>query len=166
MLNRKLIFSSLILAGLSLTGLKAQEAIPATGGEVSGSGGSVSYSVGQMAYTTASASNGSVSNGAQQPFEISVVTSITQAEGIDLMISTYPNPATDFVKLRIDANASLDLQSISYHLYDVNGTLIESKKIDANETKIAMGNLTPATYFLRVTTDNKELKTFKIIKNN
>ncbi|MFA6951262.1 MAG: T9SS type A sorting domain-containing protein [Lentimicrobiaceae bacterium] len=165
MLNKKLIFSTLLMAGLSLTGVKAQQAIPATGGEVTGSGGSVSYTVGQMAYTTAFATNGSVSNGVQQPFEISVVTAVESAEGIDLMISTYPNPATDFITLRIDASASLDIQSMSYHLYDLNGTLMENMKIEGNETKIVMSDLMPATYFLRVTIDNKELKTFKIIKN-
>ena len=47
----------------------------------------------------------------------------------------------------------------------MNGKLIESKKVENNETSIVMSNLVPATYFLKVIQDNKEIKTFKIIKN-
>jgi hypothetical protein len=47
----------------------------------------------------------------------------------------------------------------------MNGKLLESKKITGNQTSIVMSNLVPATYFVKVTESNKEVKTFKIIKN-
>lgn len=46
MKHKTFIISTIFLLGIGLTGLQAQEAIPATGGNASGSGGSVSYSVG------------------------------------------------------------------------------------------------------------------------
>lgn len=157
--------SAVLLLGIGLTGVHAQEAIPATGGNASGSGGSVSYSVGQVVYTTNTGTNGSVAQGVQQPYEISVVTGIEEAKGITMQCSAYPNPTTDFVKLKVDASTSLSIQSMSYQLYDISGKLLERKKLEGSETSIVMSNLVTATYFLKITDSNKLVKTFKIIKN-
>ncbi|MCP4553708.1 MAG: T9SS type A sorting domain-containing protein, partial [Bacteroidetes bacterium] len=59
---------------------------------------------------------------------------------------------------------SYDLSNLSFQLFDINGRLIESKEIEGNKTSIRMDTLVPATYFIRVIQDNKEVKTFKIIK--
>jgi len=143
--------------------IQAQNAIPASGGNASDSGGTVSYSVGQIVYTTnTSVSSGSVAQGVQQPFEISVITAIEQAEYITLVCSVYPNPASDFLTLKIE---NYDNKSLSYKLFDANGKLLESKKVISNETIISMANLLPSIYFLKVTDNQKEIKTFKIIKN-
>ena len=80
---------------------------------------------------------------------------------INLNVSTYPNPTTDFLLLKVEYE---DLKKLSYQLYDTNGKLLESKKLIGDETNIDMSNLLAATYFLKVTQKNKELKTFKIIK--
>jgi hypothetical protein len=68
----------------SLSTVSAQESINATDGDVSGSGGSVSYSVGQVVYTTHTGTSGSVAEGVQQPYEISVVTGLEEAQSINL----------------------------------------------------------------------------------
>ena len=110
--------------------------------------------------------NSLVAQGVQQPFEISVVTGIPEAEGINLTISVYPNPANDFLILKIDANVQTRhaLSQIVYELYDINGKLLKSKNITADKTEIATNDLTPATYFLKVTDNKKVIKSFKIIK--
>jgi hypothetical protein len=161
MKHKRLQLSAVLLLGLGLTGLQAQETIPATGGNASGSGGTVSYSVGQVVYTTNTGTNGSVAQGVQQPFEISVVTGIEQT-AINLAISAYPNPTTDYLVLKVE---NYDKGNLSYQLFDMNGRLLQNKKIEGNETSIVMSNLVPATYFVKVTEGNKEVKTFKIIKN-
>jgi len=158
----KLNVSAILLLIFVFTGLQAQEAIPASGGDASGSGGSVSYSVGQIVYTTNTGTTGSVAQGVQQPFEISVVTELEEAEGISLQCSVYPNPATDYLVLKVE---NFDKEDLSYQLIDINGKPLENKKIAGNETSIVMSNLVPATYFLRVTQNKKEVKTFKIVKN-
>ena len=165
MQHKRLKLSVVLLFGLELTGLQAQESINATGGNASGSGGSVSYSVGQIVYTTNIGTNGSVANGVQQPFEISVVTGLEEAKDIMLSLTAYPNPTTDYLTLSIDASTPLSIQSMSYQLNDMQGKLIQNEKITGKQTSIIMSNLIPATYFVKVIQKNKELKTFKIVKN-
>ena len=162
---KKLKFSAVLLLGLGLTGLQAQESVNATGGNASGSGGSASYSVGQVVYTTNIGTNGSVAQGVQQPYEISVVTGLEEAKGINLTVSAYPNPTTDYLTLEVDASTTLSIQSMAYQLYDMQGKLLQNEKITSNQASIVMSNLVPATYFVKVIQSNKELKTFKIIKN-
>lgn len=162
MRHKKLKLSAVLLLGLGLTGLQAQTSVNATGSNASGSGGSVSYSVGQVVYTTNIGTNGSVAQGVQQPYEISVVTGIEEAKGINLLVSAYPNPTTDYLTLSID---EFDISNLSYQLYDINGKLLQSEKITGNQTSIVMSNLVPANYFVKVIQSNKEVKTFKIIKN-
>ena len=158
---KRLKICAVLLLGLGLTGLQAQESVNATGGDASGSGGSVSYSVGQITYQTHTGINGSVAEGVQQPYEISVVSAIEQTIGINLSVAAYPNPTTDKLILSVD---EFDLSNLSYQLYDINGKVLHIKRITSNQTSIKMGDLMPATYFVKVTQNNKEVKTFKIIK--
>lgn len=161
MRHKKVKLCAVFLLVLGLTELTAQEAIPASGGEASGVGGSVSYSVGQLVYTTNTGTNGSIAQGVQQPYEISVVTAIEEANGINLSVSAYPNPTTDYLTLSVD---NFETSNLSYQLYDMQGKLLERKIIKGNHACIAMSNLLPATYFVKVTESNKEIKTFKIVK--
>ena len=78
---------AILLLGLGLIELQAQEAIPASGGDASGSGGSVSYSIGQVVYQTHTCTSGSVAEGVQQSFEILVVTAIEEAKGVTLSVT-------------------------------------------------------------------------------
>ncbi len=158
-MKKKLKLSALLLLGFSFTVLQAQEAIPASGGDASGNGGTVSYSIGQVSYETYTG-NGSLTQGAQQPYEIYEITGIEEL--IKLSVMAYPNPTRDFFVIKFENDIA---EKYSYHLFDLTGKILESKLIISNETTITMRNLVPATYFLKVTAGNKEVKTFKIIKN-
>jgi hypothetical protein len=162
MRDKELRLSTVILLCFGMFGLQAQQVVTTSGGNASGSGGSASYSVGQVVYTTNGNSNGRVAQGVQQPYEIFIVTGIEEAKGISLEIMVYPNPATDFIKLKIE---NYDVQNLRYQLYDINARLLQDNKIVGNETDIVMSNYVSATYFLKVTDNNKVVKTFKIIKN-
>jgi len=160
---KKLLLSAILLTGLGLAGLQAQEAVLAAGGDGSGSGGSISYSVGQVTYTTSTGTNGySVAEGVQQPYEISVIIGVEEDIGLKLECQAYPNPAKDHLTLKID---EYDNENLSYQLYDMQGNLLENKKLTGNETSISMEKLVPASYFLKITDNQKEVKIFKIIKN-
>lgn len=153
----------MLLLGFGLTGLQAQEAILTTGGEASGSGGSASYSVGQVIYTTNTGSNGySAYEGVQQPYEISVVIGLKETDSIDFYLSAYPNPANDFLILKVN---DYDNEKLSYQLFDINGKLLENKELSGSETQIQTNTLVPSTYFLKVAQENNVIKTFKVIKN-
>ena len=160
--------SSLILISIiTLSGLQAQEATTTAGGEASGSGGSSSYTVGQVVYTTQTGTNGnSVVQGVQQPFEISVVTGMPEAEGINLSVSAYPNPTTDYLTVKVDAPTTLSIQSMKYQVFDIHGKLLQTVKATGQETQIETTNLIPANYFVKVLNNNKEIKVFKFIKTN
>ncbi len=164
MRQKQLKIIAVLLLTFGLTGLQAQEVIPATGGNALGSGGSVSFSVGQFVYSTHNGSNGSVALGVQQPYEISVVTGLEETT-INLIVTAYPNPTTFFLKLKIEALSTLNISSLRYQLYNIQGKLLQSSEIERKETRIDMSNLVPATYFVKVTHENKKIKTFKIIKN-
>jgi hypothetical protein len=154
----------IMFSGLGFAGLHAQEAIPAAGGNASGSGGLVSFSVGQAVYSTNTGANGSVAQGVQQPFEIFVVTGLEEAIGIKLNLSAFPNPTTDILTLKVDVSTQLTTQSMLYQLFDLSGKLLINKELTSNEASIDMKNLVPATYLLKVVDKNKVVKTFKIIK--
>ena len=153
---------ALLTCTFILSTTMAQEAIPASGGNASGSGGSVSYTTGQVINNTYSGTNGSIAQGVQQPYEISVVTGIEEAKDISLQCFAFPNPANDFLTLKLE---NYKTKNLTYHIYDINGKLLESKEIIDNETKIAMSNLLPSIYFLKLNFNKKEIKSFKIIKN-
>lgn len=163
-MNIKIVNTFLILV-LGLTGIQAQdihETIPTSGGNASGSGGTVSYSIGQIVYNTNVGTNGTVSQGIQQPYEISMVTELEEAQGINLSITAFPNPTTDYLTLR---TKNVDNQNLSFQLYDINGKMIQKSKINISETRISMTEIPPAIYFLKIIDNGKEVKVFKIVKN-
>lgn len=90
------------------------------------------------------------------------ITGMESAKGVSLSASVFPNPTTGDFFLRVDES---DVLHLSYYLYDMNGKLLETKKLENNETSIVMSSLMPAIYFLKVTDGNKRVKTFKIIKS-
>ncbi len=159
MKHKKVKWSALLL-GLGLVA-QAQQATTATGGNAAGSGGTVAYSVGQIVYTANSETTGSVAQGVQQAFEISIVMGI-ENHSIQLGLAAYPNPTTNCLTLTVD---HADLSALSFQLYDISGRLIESRKIKESTETIGMETLPSASYFLKLTNNNNELKTFKIIKN-
>ena len=159
MRQKQVLVITIFLLVFGLIGVQAQTSVNATGGTVLSDGGSVSYSVGQVVNTTNKGTGGSVSQGVQHPFDISVVASIDEARGV--FLSAFPNSATDFLTLRIE---EFDALNVSYFLYDKQGKLLQKGKMTSSQTTISMSSFNPDTYFVKVNQGNKELKMFKVIK--
>jgi len=157
-MKHKKTIASIAFLFLGLGGLHAQQTITTTGGEATGTGGTASYTVGQVVYITNTGTNGSVAQGVQQPYEISTTVGINETS-INLELSVYPNPTTNYLTLKTEDNSEL-----SYQLYDIQGKIIENKKVNSNSTNISLEKQPMATYFLKVTKNNQIIKTFKIIK--
>jgi len=160
-----ILFLSIILTGPAITCVHGQQvhaSLNASGGNTDIASGSVSYSVGQVFFSTTFSTNGSISEGVQQPFEISVLSGLEDVSGIDLFYTVYPNPTSGKLTLKIE---KIDLNQFAYQLFDVNGKMLRNDKLKESETDIEMSDLISSTYFLKVTKDNKEVKLFKIIKN-
>jgi hypothetical protein len=141
--------------------LCAQNNTVSSGGQATGTGGSVSYSVGQIAYSSLSGTNGSLIQGVQQPYEISIITSINDL-AIDLKAQVYPNPTTDQLILCIGSN---EVKNLRYVLVDLQGKVLKSDRIINSNSSIDFTKLSNGSYFLRVLSNNKQVKTFQIIKN-
>jgi hypothetical protein len=161
MKNKKTKIVALLLLGFGVSIAEAQQVITPTGSNASGSGGNIAYTVGQIVYTTNSNSKGTVTQGVQQPYEILVVTGIDN-HTINLKLVAYPNPTTSFFTLNV---SNAEFSNLNFELRDLSGKLIENGKMTSPTETIRMDYLPSATYFLKVTNNNKEVKTFKIIKN-
>ena len=157
-LLKKSIFLASVLLATQL--VHSQEAIPASGGEATGSGGSGSYTVGQVFYTTHTGTTGSLSQGVQHPFEFQTLSN-PALTSVNLTAVTYPNPTKDFIILKITDTA---LNNLRYTLFDVNGKAIASGSITESSTQVQMKYLSIGAYVLKVSQKNKALKTFKILK--
>lgn len=135
----------------------------ASGGDATGSGGSASYSIGQVAYESASGTNGKITQGVQQPFEIFVVLS-TPELGASFSATLFPNPAATTVILSLDYVK--EGANLVFELTDVTGKIIRNGRINSDETIIDVEGFAEACYFLNVLVGNKRVKTFKLLKNN
>lgn len=161
MKQKNMIVGLMFLMTIFVNNIWAQSSAVAAGGDASGTGGSVSYSVGQLVTNTTFGTDITISEGVQQPYEISVVTGIKGAEGINLEFQVYPNPTSDFLLLKIENSEFNDL---SFSLFDISGKLILSGRLFDAVTQIDMSMLPPAVYALKVMSENTLIKDFKILK--
>ena len=139
----------------------AQQSISASGGNATGLGGTATFSIGQIAWNMFAGANGSVTQGVQQPYEISVISGIDDYD-ITLNFVIYPNPTTGKVTLKIGETAPIGLK---FQMFSTSGVLLQEKKIEDSETEIHFDYYPSATYFLRVIKDQALIKLFKIVKN-
>lgn len=143
----------------------AQKGTVATGGVATGTGGSVTYSIGQVDFITVADNGNVISQGLQQAFEILVLKGEEPVIIIDSgpVFSLYPNPARDFVVIKVDNPGD---GSLSYGLYDLLGRLIKKETLTGIRTTISLAGLPGANYVVTIfnSAGNKVLKTFKIIK--
>lgn len=149
------ITSLFILSLGCITFCNAQEGFTAGGGDAQRN----SFSVGQIDYESGTNLVGSIQQGVQHAFEIFEIEEIEITGDFSAVVS--PNPTVSTINLHIE---NIDLRPLSFHLFDMNGRILESKLIKKNDTIISMEDYASATYILRVNTGTTTLKTFKIIK--
>lgn len=140
--------------------INAQQAVVSSGANASGSNGNLSYTVGQVIYTTNFSATGSISQGVQQAYEIQTVLGLDNFD-INLEFVVYPNPTADWLAIDIK---NYNYESLRYQLFDINGRLVLSDKIVSDNTILRMQELSTSMYLLKVLSNNKEVKTFKIFK--
>lgn len=143
------------------TSLVAQSATVSAGGETEGSGGSASYSIGQASFSYVENSDGSVTEGVQQSYEVLPLTSIDE-NGFLIQCTAFPNPVVDKLSLEIVKG---EINDLSYQLCDLNGKQIRGSAISESNTQIDMAGLTAGTYMLHVLDDKQKTSVFKIVKN-
>lgn len=150
----------ILLLGFNLT-IKAQEAL-ANGGNATGSGGTISYSIGQVAYTSIIGTSGTIAQGVQQAFEISTISELNDTTKISLQCTTYPNPTNNYLKLKLKY---LNGKNLSFILCDLNGKILQNRRINELETAINLSSYISGSYLLKIIENKIKIKTFKVIKN-
>lgn len=135
-----------------------QQAIVATGGDVSGSGGSVSYSIGQVAYT--SSQDGFVSEGVQQPYEV-LITSVDESFAAFYQVSIYPNPtAHELVIQTQNTHASLTVE-----IFNQAGSSIANVKLLSDLTSISVLDWAAGSYVIRLKDESGNSAVHQLIKH-
>lgn len=161
--SQKKAFGLVLVLAMSAASIQAQEAVSSSGGTASTNGGSISYTVGQTVYTTNSSLTGSVEQGVQQAYSITVISALPNTEGISVSCAAYPNPTSDYLTLTVSEFKSDNLR---FELLDNNGRVVKQANIAKEETKVEMSDVVSGNYFLKFTTGTTIIKTFTIIKQN
>jgi hypothetical protein len=158
----KSLFACTMLVALLVLNLKismAQQVVASSGESLANSSGSLSFTLGELAIETKSGSPGILTEGFHQP--TITITSLDEPVKVGYSITAFPNPTSDFVNLEIENE---ELTGLSYILYDATGKDILSGTIENKTTEISFSELKTAIYFLKIETDGKLVKTFKISK--
>ena len=155
-------FFILFIASISfISNSYSQQSVVVAGGKAEGSGGTSSYSIGQIVYTSLAGTDQYVVQGIQQPYEITTLGN-EEFTTINLAMTAYPNPTIDVLNLVLTTDK---LDNLSYNLFDINGkTVSKNSRITTSQTIVSMQGLNQGIYFLAVNSNNKKIKTFKIIK--
>jgi hypothetical protein len=142
--------------------VNAQKAFVSSGGNAQGTTGTISYTIGQTAYNFYDGTDGSVSQGVQQPYEIFLVTGTEKAWGVSLDCQVYPNPVQDHLQLKIQG---LKWEKLRWGIYDLSGKRLKEDRVSQSLSTIPVDELIPGSYLFSVFgTKNSKIKTFKIIK--
>ncbi len=158
--NMKKIFTSFILLASSVcfSQTNTLQVIGSAGNTATNANTQLNWTIGEPITNTTTNPNNILTQGFNQ--SVLLITAIDEKQNSNITIS--PNPTADFVTINIDEN---DLKNSQYLLHDINGKLILQNKITDKQTKLSFIELTKATYFVVVSTNNQKTKTFKIIKN-
>jgi len=159
MKTRLSFFIILVILSCYVKHTEAQQNVLTAGGEAKGGTGTVSYSLGQLAFLTLSGTEATLSEGAQQPYEI--LFNGLNDPGFSLECLAHPNPSDDFVRLKIE---NPEIKNLSYRLLNLNGLILGESVIKEKETIIPLSELSPGAYFLLVCENEVAVSSYKIIK--
>ncbi len=118
------------------------------------------WSVGELQTETYSAATNILTQGFHQGTYS--VSTFVQQPALMFNISAFPNPATDFINLKIDNDA---ISEIQFTITDFSGKVLQKGKILDKLSLLDFSTYATDAYFLSITQNNQFLKSFKILKN-
>lgn len=155
-----LLFFCLLFVG-TLQAQSLDQYIIGTAGNYSttNSGTSLSATVGEPITTTASSNSAILTQGFQQPIDVTLANTQTIGHtAIDIHV--FPNPTAAYIT--IEQSESNDLNA---DLYNILGKHIGSYSINDFQTEIDLQRLPAANYLLRIRDNaNQTIQSFKIQK--
>ncbi|WP_310556177.1 T9SS type A sorting domain-containing protein, partial [Flavobacterium sp.] len=88
---------------------------------------------------------------------VTVTTLGNQSFSFNSKLSIYPNPSRDVFFINSDSRGSLVV-------YDLIGKIIKTENIDLGTSKLDLSNYPNGIYLMKVTNENNQTKTIKLIK--
>lgn len=136
-----------------------QQVTSTAGGSGQSGGNTINWTLGETVTTTLTSVNTTITQGFHQP--TLGVTSSNFSGNHSFTIDAYPNPMASYVVLELHQANFRDFQ---YQLYDMNGKLLEFKRIERETSILIMEDRTAGFYILKILHMDKEVKSFEIIK--
>lgn len=155
---RKILLLTMIMSSFYL-GTNAQELIATSGDYSESTIGSLSWSIGEPIIENAFNSDIILTQGFNQ--SKLTVTAINEMIGLEINISVYPNPTIDYLSIEANSDQQKEFQ---INLYDLSGKLILQKDFFTEKETINMQEFKPAIYILKISINNTDIKTYKVIK--
>lgn len=87
-----------------------------------------------------------------------IVTGISDLKTVN-NISIYPNPACDYINVSFEDN----IANCAIYIYNIQGKLQKSKKLEANHSTMDVSDLHSGVYILKIADNEKVLKIGKLV---
>jgi hypothetical protein len=139
--------------------LYSQEILSTSGDEFTTSSMQLSWTLGETMIETYSQSSIVLTQGFHQG--ILNVSVIEESNLNGMSISAFPNPASDWLNIKVDLNNSTNLTA---YLYSAEGKLVKVISLNDGLNLISLADYSKSTYYLNVLSENKVVKSFKIVK--
>lgn len=119
------------------------------------------WSIGELLTETYSGNLNMLTQGFHQGKYI--ITGVNLIEDLQLEITAFPNPVTDFVLIKI---GSEKVENFRFIISDIDGKILQTGKFDENQKQINLAGKSVGTYLLAILSNKAIVKTFKIVKSN
>jgi hypothetical protein len=120
--------------------------VASAGTHFTGSNAQLSWTIGEPVTTTLSNGSNTITQGFHQT--LLTVTAVNEQTVAGIDVTVYPNPTSDLVNIQLSNNKK-DLQ---LDLFDLNGKLLQTRKINADQSNVQLGmaEYAIAHYVLRI----------------
>ncbi len=162
---KKIILTLLPLAGAALVNGQSisPQVIASAGTHYSAGNAQLSWTIGEPVITTVSNGSNIITQGFHQT--LLTTTAVEEQTVAGVNVSVFPNPTADVLNINLVNN----LKDLQLDLFDMNGKLLQARKIGAVEgnVQISMNEYARANYLLRVySIDGSVNYTYKVQKMN
>jgi len=133
--------------------------VSSSGDSFSNSNYQLNWSIGELQTESFTSSELSLTQGFHQGNF--TITAVNQVEGLQFDITAYPNPASDFIILKVE---NFEIENLNFCITNMQGEKLQVEKMSSNNQQINFSNYKVGTYFITLNRNNQFIKSFQIIK--
>lgn len=148
-----------IFPGFLLAQDISSSSVNSAGTEYTNENHSLNWTLGQTAIGTISSADAILTQGFQQ--STYSFTDISSDITTDVNISMYPNPTDDLVYVEF---INEDFTHGIIEITDITGRLINKIEITESKTQLSLNQYSSEIFIINIKEENKNMRTFKIIK--